>query len=348
MGAVGRRGALRALVLGATLAAALPAAAQDQAALIEGAKKEGKLALATSVSAASFPKFLEAFTKKYPFIDATTGLYAAPTGRVMARVDAELQSGNVTVDVLHIANVAAYLDMKRKGQLLQYRSPEYAAYPADAYDDGYWAAARVVGVVMAYNKNILPAEKAPKSWADLLKPEFKGKKIIIQNAAAGTAMNQMYMLEKILGIDYLKKLSDQQLVIMPTTGQLIDALVRGDALIGGTVDHWRAFEPDAIKAGITAIYPSEGMPLAIAPIAIFKNAPHPNAAKLFVDFTLSEEGQTLLNTEIFGVYSMRNGVKPPAGQLPLNETKPLTPKDMADYEKAAADFPAHFDSLFVK
>src|SRR6185503_18931305 len=112
------------------------------------ARKEGKMALATSVSAANFPKLLEAFSKKYPFIDATTGLYAAPTGRVMARVDAELKSGNVTMDVLHVANVAPYLDLVNRKELLQYRSPELAAYPPEAQDgNDYWVAGRVVGVI---------------------------------------------------------------------------------------------------------------------------------------------------------------------------------------------------------
>jgi iron(III) transport system substrate-binding protein len=339
------RRAVLGLLGGAVLA--LPGAAHAQdAAVLEGARKEGKLALATSASAASFTKFLQAFQAKYPFLDVNSGLYAAPTGRVLARVGAEIKAGNVTMDVLHVANQASYYEMARNGQLLHYRSPEYAGYPDGAHDGGHWAAARVIGVIMAYNKNVLSPDRVPKSWADLLKPEFKGKKILVQNAAAGTMLNQTYLLEKNLGLDFLRKLAAQDVVVMATTGQLIDSLVRGDALVGGTVDHWRAFEPDAIKAGITAIYPSEGMPLAVTPIAILKGAPHPNAAKLFVDFMLSHAGQTLLNTEIFGTYSLRKGVAPPSGQRPLDETKPLLPKDAADYEKFSANFPAHFDSLF--
>ncbi|MGO4175598.1 hypothetical protein [Bosea sp. TAF32] len=57
-------------------------------------------------------------------------------------------------------------------------------------------------------------------------------------------------------------------------------LVRGEALVGATVDHFRAFDPDAVKAGIVWVYPSEGMPLATAPVAIFKDAPNRNAARL--------------------------------------------------------------------
>jgi iron(III) transport system substrate-binding protein len=325
---------------------ATPLSAQERSAVLDGARKEGRVALATSVSAAAFPRFLQAFMAKYPFIDATSGLYSAPTGRVLARVDAEVQGRNVTFDLLHVASLAPFLAMSRKGQLLGYRSAELDAYPPEAYDRDQWATARIVGVIMAYNKNILPPDKAPKAWADLLKPEFKGRKLIIQDSAAGTSFNQMYLLEKRLGADFMRKWGQQEPVIVATTAQLIDMLVRGEALVGATVDHFRAFEPDAVKAGIVGVYPSEGMPLAVAPIAILKNAPHPNAARLFIDYALSEEGQNVLAVEIFGVYSMRKGVRTPAGQLPLQETKPLLPTDLADYEKAAQNFPETFEKYF--
>jgi iron(III) transport system substrate-binding protein len=340
----------RALLAGGVAAAAgFPAFAQDRAALIEGAKREGKMSLATSVSAAAFPRFMQAFTKLYPFLDVTTGYYAAPTGRVLARVDAEIKAGSLSFDTLHIASLATYLAYARDGRLLAYRSPELATYPADAQDaGGTWATARVVGVIMAYNRNILPPERAPKSWLDVLKPEFAGRKLITQDAAAGTEFAQIYALERDLGADYMKKVAAQKPIVVPTTAQLIDQLVRGEALVGFTVDHYRAFESDAAKAGITAIYPTEGMPIAAAPIAIFKDAPHPNAAKLFVDFILSHDGQQLLNVDIFGVYSARPDVPPPAGQKPFAETRPLAPgaADMARYEAAFRAFPEHFEALF--
>ena len=85
-----------------------------------------------------------------------------------------------------------------------------------------------------------------------------------------------------------------------------------------------------------------------ANIAIFKDAPHPNAARLFVDFALSHTGQQLLNIDIFGVYSARPDVAPPPGQKPYAETHPLAPgaADMAQYEAAFRTFPEHFEALF--
>ncbi|HYB10985.1 MAG TPA: extracellular solute-binding protein [Alphaproteobacteria bacterium] len=343
---VNRRAILKGFLAGALSLRYLEAAAEEPLALVEGAKKEGMLAFATSVSAAGFPKFMDAFSARYPFLDVNSGYYSAPTGRVLARVNAEVNSGNLSFDVLHVANLVPFLTMARTGHLLSYHSPELAAYPADAHGDDLWTTARIIGVIMAYNKNVLSPEQAPKAWVDILNPQFKGRKLIIQDAAAGTAFNQMYILEKLLGTEFMQKWGAQEPIIVATAAQLIDLLVRGEALVGATVDHFRAFEPDAVKAGIVAVYPKEGMPLALAPIAILKDAPHPNAAKLFVDFALSHDGNTLLAHDIFNVYSSRRDVEPPVGQLPLDQTHPLLPQDLADYEKAAATFPEHFDTFF--
>jgi len=337
----------RHLLTGA-LAFGLPwrVSAQDRGALVEGARKEGQLALAHSVSVASFPKFLQAFQAKYPFIDVDAGAYSAPTGRVLARVEGEIKARALSFDALHVASLAPYLGLSQRGALADYMSPELANYPAEAHDRGQWATARIVGVIMAYNRNTLPANLVPRAWADLLRPEFRDRKLIIQDAAAGTCFNQMYLLGQNLGQEYLRRLGQQRPMVVATAAQLIDLLVRGEALVGATVDHYRAFEPDAVKAGIIGVYPLEGMPLAYAPIAIFRDAPHPNAARLFEDFVLSEPGQTMLNTEIFQTYSMRTGAPTPEGQKPLASTKPMVPRDLADYERAADHFPETFDDLF--
>jgi iron(III) transport system substrate-binding protein len=341
-----RREVLGGMVASGLALWALPITAQERSAMIEGAKKEGAVGFATSVSAAGFPKFMDAFKAKYPFLDVASGYYSAPTGRVLARVNAEIDAGNLSFDVLHVGSLAPFLTMARNGQLLPYHSPELAAFPDDAHGGDLWTTARVIGIIMAYNKNVLAPDKAPKAWVDMLKPEFGNGKLVIQDSAAGTAFNQMYALEKLLGLDFMKKWGAQKPVIVATSAQLIDLLVRGEALVGATVDHFRAFEPDAARAGIVGIYPSEGMPIAPAPIAILKGAPHPNAARLLVDFTLSHEGNTLLAHDIFGVYSSRRDVPPPEGQLPFADTKPLLPQDLVDYEKASANFPEHFDSIF--
>ena len=100
-----------------------------------------------------------------------------------------------------------------------------------------------------------------------------------------------------------------------------------------------------MKAGIVGVYPAEGMPVAPAPIAIFKNAPHPNAAKLFVDFVLSRGGQDAAGArDLQRLFDAHRTFAAPPGQMPLAETKPLVPTGPRRLRKGRrTTFPEHFD-----
>jgi iron(III) transport system substrate-binding protein len=324
----------------------LHAAGAADPSVIEAARKEGALAVASSAPGQNFQKFMAAFGAKYPFLDIAAGFYAAPTGRILARVNAEMDARRITFDVMLAANAAAWADMTQEGRIARYDSAEYAAFPPAAKQDGYWAAAQAIAVLPIYNRNTLAPADAPKSWPDLLAPRFADGKLAIQYAAAGTQFNWVYLLEHALGPGYMRTFAAQKPVIMATGAQMADAVARGEVLIGAALDHWRAFDPAGVQAGLVAVYPAEGVPITIAPVGIISGAPHPNAAKLFIDFILSQEGQRLLDTELYGMYSMRPDVAPPAGQKPLAQAHPLLPTDLDDYRRASADFPRHFDELF--
>ena len=118
------------LALGPTLARAADPA------VIDAARKEAALAVASSAPGENFQKFMAAFKAKYPFLDITTGFYAAPTGRVLARVNAEIDAKRLTFDVMLAANTAAWIEMTHQKHIARYDSSEYAAYPAGAKMDG--------------------------------------------------------------------------------------------------------------------------------------------------------------------------------------------------------------------
>ncbi len=207
----------------------------------------------------------------------------------------------------------------------------------------------MIGVIMAYNKNTLDPDQAPRSWADALKPEFAGRKLILQDAAAGTAFAQMYELERHLGADYLKRLSAQKPMVVSTSAQVIDLLVRGEALVGFTVDHYRAFEPDAVKAGIIPIYPSEGMPIALAPIAIFMIRRTRTRQSCSLISCCRTTARCCWITTFFRSIRMRRDVPPPQGQLPYLATRSRCFRarpSCADYEHALSTFPERFEALF--
>jgi iron(III) transport system substrate-binding protein len=113
---------------------------------------------------------MAAFHAKYPFLEIASGFFSAPTGRVLARVNAEIDAKHVSFDVMLAANVAAWVQMTHDGKIMQYVSPEYATFPAGAKQDGYWATSQAIGVIPVYNKNVMTPPDAPKSWSDLLLP----------------------------------------------------------------------------------------------------------------------------------------------------------------------------------
>ena len=249
---------IRFILLLCVLALAPTLARAADPAVIEAARKEAALAVASSAPGENFQKFMAAFKAKYPFLDIATGFYAAPTGRVLARVNAEIDAKRLTFDVMLAANTAAWIEMTQQDHIARYDSSEYAAYPAGAKMDGYWAAAQAIGVIPVYNKNVLPPDQVPKAWADLLRPEFANHKLGIQNAAAGTQFNWTYLLEHAIGPDFIKRFAAQQPVVMATGAQLTDAVTRGEILVAAALDHWRGFTPDAAKTGLVAVYPDRG------------------------------------------------------------------------------------------
>lgn len=315
-------------------------------ATLEAARHEGALAIADTAPGENFSKFMDAFKAKYPFLDVSSGFYSAPTGRILSRVNAEIDAHRLTFDVMLAANAAAWIDMTSQNRIARYDSPEYAAFPAGSKMDGYWAAAQAIGVIPVYNKNTLAPADAPRSWADFLAPRFADGKLAIQNAAAGTQFNWNYLLARALGADFIRRFAAQQPVVMATGAQLTDAATRGEVLIAAALDHWRAYTPEATQTGLVAIYPTEGVPLTLVPVGILAGAPHPNAAKLFLNFILSQEGQELLDSKLYGMYSMRSDVPPAPGQRPLTEVHALLPTDSRDYLQASHDFARQFEELF--
>lgn len=315
-------------------------------AVTDSARRRGALAIADAAPGENFQKFMAGFKAKYPFLDVASGFFSAPTGQVLARVNAEIDAGRLTFDAMLAANTAAWIDMTQRGRIMRYDSSQYAAFPSGAKMGGYWAAAQAIGVIPIYNRNVLSPADAPQSWADLLQPRFSARKMAIQNAAAGTQFNWSYILRQVLGADFERRFAAQKPVVMATGAQMTDAIMRGEILLAAALDHWRAYTGEAREAGLVAVYPKEGMPLTLAPVGMLSGAPHPDAGKLFVDFILSRQGQQLLNTELYGMYSMRTDVAPPSGQPPLVDTHPLLPTDAAGYLKASREFPRYFDALY--
>lgn len=305
-------------------------AKEPDPALIEAAKKEGKLVVYGGTPEPWLNDFLKAFNKKYPFID-TSEYFRAGGNKLYTKLLTEIQAGQNTADIFESANTSDLVDFKERGLLLEYKSPEGEAVYKGMKDPGWWYGYRITPIPFAYNPTILPDNEAPKNWQDLLDPKYKGK-IAFEDSASGSQFTQWYALKDILGEAYFEKLAKQEPKIYNSSGLIIQGLMTGEVLVAGATEAWRLYQDGTLSGKpIKGVFPSEGVAGMLATTGIVKQAKHPAAAKLYTDWVLSEEGQKLRNAVILGGHSTRDGVPAPKGLPELNSFKLIVPTDNADF-----------------
>jgi iron(III) transport system substrate-binding protein len=306
------------------------------AALIEAAKKEGKFVWYTSMPTNPAIKFLDAFKKKYPFLD-TSQFFRSGSLKVYSRINLETAANKHLFDVSHVAVLTAYDEWKKKGWLLKYDSPVFDGYPNEIKDPGYWAPFRTFALIMAYNTELLPPNEVPKKWSDLVDPKWKGQ-LGVEGIDSGSQYLQYYTLKKLYGDEYWDKIAKNKPLEFGGTGAIMNGLLRGEiklAMLQYCFGAYRYRELE--KAPIQGIWPEEGVPISVAPMAINKNAPHPNAAKLFYDFALSKEGQMMM-VELVGAYSGRPDVPAAKGNPSKDSFKKFYVTDIEEFSSGLQSY----------
>ncbi|HEY3397480.1 MAG TPA: extracellular solute-binding protein [Armatimonadota bacterium] len=297
------------------------AEAHTTAEIVELARAEGELLWYTSLAEGDAQALLSAFSRKYPFI--RTRLVRGGSFTVAEKLASELASGQVEADALHLIDPATFVQLREQGALLFYDSPEAKEIPTQYQDQGYWVAMRAVTVGMAYNPTRLVAAEAPRGWQDLLQARFQGKIGLKDAETAGAGYALLFLLRERFGTDFWQRLGAQHPKTYKTESQMEDALARGEiAVAAGVLGGSREGGPAAAR--LTVVWPAEGVPMTIGPVAILAAAPHPNCARLFLDYLLSQEGQQLV-VDRLEAYSVRPGLAPPKGRLPLSKLRLITP-----------------------
>lgn len=291
---------VRSLFLSALLAAgvALPAAAAE------------KLYVYTSMKESLIGELKNAFAKANP--DVKMDYQSAGAGKLMAKIAAERESGKVLADILWTSEVPDFYQLKEQGVLEPYKPAELAALvnPFSDYD-GSFTAVRLGTLGVAYNTRLI--KEAPKSWDDVAKPAFKGAFGIANPALSGTAYMSVSLLAKKFGWEYIQALRANGAKMGKGSGQVIDDTASGDLLGSLAVDY---ITLDKIGKGATLalVFPPE-MLVIPSPIAIIKGSANVEAAKKFVDFVLSKDGQAIIAKE--GTLPVRSDVQvPDRFQLP--------------------------------
>ncbi len=302
----------------------LSGAERDRVAgLIQAARQEGQLNwLDAVVVPASAVEMGEAFKARYGLPNLQINHERTQTAAVAARIQEEVKADRVTVDVFAVASPRLFYDLKAANALLQYDSPEYAHYDSSkkaglTYEPGYWMSP--VAYTFAPITNPKFYAKEIRSWNDLLDPQLRGK-LEFPDVGGGEAALYTYIgLRKVMSTDYMAQVAALQPVT--NTGSSVSGtqkLASGELWLSVTLPSRLVQTVAQTGVPMNAYYPQEGVTMLGHPYGILAKAQHPSAAKLFVDWLFSEEGQSMY-VRLEGLSSGRDGLKVP------DEVRPYSP-----------------------
>ena len=325
-------------------ALAIPAHAQETTpAMVAAAEKEGKVVWYTAVDVKVAEAVAKQFKEKYPKIGVD--VERAGSERVFQRLNQEYQSNIKAADVVNSSDASHFIFWKQQGWLAAHTPPDVRKYDAKYRDpDGTYHTWRASLSVAGYNTNLVPEKDAPKSYADLLDPKWKGKKAKSHPGYSGTSLTGTYAITKALGWDYLEKLSKQGVQQLQSTTATPKTIATGERAVMFDGNEYNMFMEIDKKSPVRIIYPAEGTPFVNSPSAILKDAPHPNAARVFQNFLFTAPAQQLLVNE-GGLRSMHPEVKEPANRTPLSQIK-LLADDPVGMLPHIADIKAKYTTLF--
>ena len=196
----------------AQVTAKAPPASAITPALIEAARKEGKVVWYTSIDLAAAERVAKTFEAKFPGVAVRVERNGAE--RLFQRIGQEYSSKIFSVDVVNTSDAAHVITWKRNGWLAPYVPEDVAKhFPAEHKDaDGAFASVRVTLCPIAYNTNLVKKEEAPKSYADLLDPKWSGKIVKAHPSYSGTILTATYQIARDIGWPYFEKLAQQKIM----------------------------------------------------------------------------------------------------------------------------------------
>ena len=301
-----------------------------RARLIDGAKKEGRFVFYGTLGVDAAAPMLEKFRQAYPFL--TIGHYRGNGSGLFNKVVTEARGGKFEADVIEIS-AGPSAELIRAGYIDPYRSSEIETVRPEFRDSkNLWHAYQYLVVALAYNKNRIKESEAPKNYQDLLQPRWKGGKISLDTDDADIFGALLDSWGEKPGIEYFRRLAKQEVVLR--NGHTLQAQL----LAAGEVDlhPWSHAQRPLLMA-------DRGAPVAIEflqPVVskaqgllLARRAPHPHTAALFIDWALSEEGQTFIGIDLVRS-PVRAGTKQRYAILGTPKTKAITPEFLGrDFER---------------
>src|SRR6266699_3353637 len=336
--------AVGALASPAKVLAAAPPPTAITPQLIAAARKEGKVIYYTSIDLPIAERIAKSFEAKFPGISVRVERTGAE--RVFQRIGQEYASRIHAVDVVNSSDAAHFVAWQRDGTLQPFVPEDVAKhYPVEHKDpDGTFASYRAWVCVIGYNTNMVKAEDAPKSYADLLDPKWTSKIVKAHPSYSGTIMTATYQMARDLGWDYFEKLAKQRVMQVQSSADPPKKLALGERAVMADGNEYNMFIEKEKGTPVEIVYATEGSPLIVGPNALFKNAPNPAAARLFQSFCFSPEAQQL-SIDVGGLRSLHPQTKDKPGRKPFGEIKKMKDDPVA-VERLSEEIKARYSKLF--
>jgi len=320
------------------LALAFQAQAQDKAQL-ERARAEGKASFYANITAVE--PIIKAFT-------ADTGVNAEytriSTSKFVATAITEFEAGKLMADVVQ-APLPVLEMLKAKGVLASYRSPAAAGYPEWTRKDDQIQLFGIEYVGLIYNKERVKKEDAPKRYEDLTLPKWRNQIVMANPANHATTISWLVGLkENVFKTEaewraFLQGLAANKPMFVASFGPTPAPLESGEKLIGISMPKYIVTKAPAPLDWARISQPLMGTPRAIA---VTSSAPHPAAARAFVDYWLSRTSMEMLAKDV-GEYVLAPGVYPPIDGI--QDAKVIAIRELSDAEiqQWGAEFKKIFD-----
>jgi iron(III) transport system substrate-binding protein len=335
--------ALAATLFAAPASAQAPAPIAVSAALIEAARREGKVALYTALDIPLSQKLARAFEAAYPGIAVRVERSGAE--RIFQRIGQEQASRIHAVDVAISTDASHFVAWKRERLLAPFVPEDVARHfqPGGADADGMHATVCVSLSGIGYNTTLVRREDAPSGFADLLDAKWKGRLVKGHPAYSGTILTATFALAQAFGWSYFEKLAAQKVMQVQSAGDPPKKLALGERAV--QVDGVDAILLQLKEQGqpVEFVHAREGTPLITTPAGVFRSAPNPNAARLLQSFLCGVAGQEAFIES--NRHSFHALVKGKPGRTPLSAIKVLN-SDPAVVEAQSEEIKARYTRLF--
>ncbi len=310
---------------------------------IAKAEAEGSVVVYSTDPEDGSEKVLARFHKMFPKI--STGYVRLQAGALYAKLLSERQAKSYLVDVVQLSDMSLVLDLQKRGGWMEYRSPEMAHYQPDwkSKPEGFWTWGAIGVAAIAYNPNLVTADEAPKNWLDAVDARWKDS---ITSKASTSGMEHMtwYLLREMYGNDYWKKFAALNPKGFDSYVQQYGRTIDGQDKIIHTAQYSGYLLAKAKCAPIAFVYPPEGLIAVPEGWGAIKEAPHPEAARLFIDWFLGLPGQNAYGQDLM-YNSLRTDVTPPPGGVSPTKMKLLFPTDWDAFIKTHTQFVKEWDKI---